>query len=335
MLTFAACAPQTSTQQAVPPPGGADPSGVTVTDAGGNILKVPAPDSKPRIASAYAVSTPFIVALGLSDDVVAINVRSKFWTDAVPALDKAGTVGRGSVDYEKLATYGATALIHRANDPQTAAGAARIGVPTIEISVESLDDIMSTLDLLGAYFHKEERAAEVKDWTVKKFKKIDSIVSKIPENKRESAICFGSSLGRIAGGDMLQSWMIEKAGGIPSAADVENNSQWADVGAERIFAMNPDVIFLTSSTVLQYDVATLKTSENWSEVKAARTGRIYTVPAKLDSWDLPGIACTIGTFYMLHEMYPEHFSAESLQKEVDSYYKFIFGKTFTKTTLGE
>jgi ABC-type Fe3+-hydroxamate transport system substrate-binding protein len=98
--------------------------------------------------------------------------------------------------------------------------------------------------------------------------------------------------------------------------------------------MNPDVIFLTSSTVLEYDENQLKTDPVWSKMKAVSSGKVYRIPAKIDSWDLPGIAPIIGTFFMLHSMYPDHFSEQELQKEIDDYYTFMFGRTFTREYLG-
>ena len=72
------------------------------------------------MASVYAVAVPFIVALGLSDRTVAVNPKTKFWTNADEALSKKSG-GRGVVDLEKLAEYNPTVLIHRSNDPDTVA----------------------------------------------------------------------------------------------------------------------------------------------------------------------------------------------------------------------
>ena len=62
-------------------------------------------------------------------------------------------------------------------------------------------------------------------------------------DRRVTALVMGGELGRVAGGDMLQTYMIEKAGGIPVAKDVTGNRNWASVGVETIFTWNPDVLF--------------------------------------------------------------------------------------------
>jgi iron complex transport system substrate-binding protein len=306
----------------------------TVTDGSGAMLTIPENNTETTLASVYAVSVPFIVALGLSGRVKAINAKSKFWTDNVDALGKAGTVGRGVVDLEALAKLSPDVLIHRSNDPETVEAVSALGIDVLCIKAENLEDIKSTLTLMGEYFGVSERATEVCNWMDTKFAYIDSIVKTIPEDKRVSALAMGGELGRIAGGDMLQSWMIEKAGGICVADGVGKTHNWMDIGVETIFEWNPDFLFCTGSTALSYSVDGLYEDSSWSSVNAIKNGSVYRIPATYDAWDMPGISCVIGTMYMLHEMYPDYFSAEKLQTQIDDYYTFLFGRTFDASYLG-
>ena len=74
--------------------------------------------------------------------------------------------------------------------------------------------------------------------------------------------------------------------------------------------------------------------DSWSAVEAVKTHHFHQIPAKLDSWDIPGVSCVIGTMYMLHKMYPAYFDQEQLEQEVAEYYEFMFGKTFDASYLG-
>lgn len=306
----------------------------TVTDASGAVLAIPENNTETTIASVYAVSVPFIVALGLSGRVKAINVKSKFWTENVDALGKAGSVGRGVVDLEALAKLSPVVLMHRSNDPKTVEAVSALGIDVLCIKAENLDDIKSTLTLMGKYFGVSDRADVVNQWMDTKFAYIDSIVKTIPEDKRVTALTMGGELGRVAGGDMLQSWMIKKAGGKCVADGVGKDHNWFDVGVETIFEWNPDFLFCTGSTALDYSVDGLYEDSSWSSVNAVKNGCVYRIPATYDAWDMPGISCVIGTMYMLHEMYPDYFSAEELQTQIDDYYTFMFGRTFDAAYLG-
>ena len=305
-----------------------------VIDGAGTAHPVPENREAVKIASAYAVSVPFIAALELDDRVLAINVKSRFWTETVEGLADAGSVGRGVVDLEALAEFTPDVLIHRSNDTATVeAVTVKLGIPVFCITVEDYDDIIYTLIIMGDYFGVEQRAKEVCEWLTEKFGIIDDIVMKIPEARRVTALVMGGEPFRVAGSDMLQSWMVEKAGGI-SVVDTTNNRNWADIGVETVFRLDPDFIFCTSSTALNYSVEHLLTDSAWSAMTAVVNKNIYVIPAMIDSWDLPGINAALGTMYMLNKMYPEFFTLEELQHEIDDYYLFMFGKTFDSMYLG-
>ena len=315
-------------------PGREAPTGPTVTDGAGRVLPVPEDGAAERIASVYAASVPFLAALGLTDQVVAVNCKSVFWKRADEHLDAAVSVGRGVVDLEALAACGATVLVHRSNDSATVEAVEKLGLSVVCVSAEDMEGIYRTLELLGTWFGAEDRAREVIGWMGGKFEKIDQIVADIPPEARVSALVMGSELGRVAGGDMLQSWMIEKAGGIPAAAEVENGGNWITVGVETVFRWDPDFLFCTSSSALDYTLDDILEGGAWDAMKAVQAGHVAGIPAKLDSWDMPGIACVPGTFWMLRQMYPDYFTAQELEAEIEEYYMFMFGRTFDPAYLG-
>lgn len=300
-----------------------------ITDGAGRIIDVRSDGAEATIASVYFVAAPFFVVLGISDRVLAVNARNSFWTNADPGLKAAGTVGKGTVDLEKLATYAPTALVHRSNDPQTVEAVQKLGVDVICITVENADDVLTTLDLLGTYFGVSERANEVKAWFNGKLELIDSIVEKIPESERKTALLMGGDRGRVAGSDMLQSWMIEKAGGTPVVSEGVNHN-WIDIGVEKIFSYNPEFLFCTSSAARSYTREELMSDSAWSAMDAVKQDHIFDMPAKMDSWDMPGLSCVLGIMYMLHSMYPDYFSLSDLEDQSDDYYRFMFGRCFDK-----
>ena len=305
-----------------------------ILDGAGRLIDLPHNKEEVTIASVYAVSVPFIEALNLGEQVLAVNLKSNFWKEADPALAKAGTIGRGVVDLEALASYNPGVLIHRSNDNETVEAVERLEIPVLCITVENMADISETLTMMGAYFGREDRAKEVIDWMETKFSVIDEIVSKIPEEDRKTALVLGSEKGRVAASDMLQAWMVEKAGGIYVTQDTEENRNWVNVGVEQVFAWDPEVIFATSSTPLDYSLEDLLEQPTWNAVRAVSSGQVYQIPAKRDSWDIPGVSSVLGTFFMLHKMYPEHYGVDSLNEEISNYYQFMFGKTFDSDALG-
>ena len=300
-----------------------------ITDGANRTVNIYADNKEATVASVYFVATPFFVALKMTDRVLAVNPRTSFWTDADEGLKQAGTVGKGNVDLEKLAQYNPTVLIHRSNDPETIEAVEKIGINTLCITVENADDVINTLTILGKYFAEEENASKAINWFNSKLDLIDSVVKQIPDEEKPTAILTGSKVSRVAGKDMLQSWMIEKAGGKVVVEEYANHN-WVDIGLEKLFEYNPETIFLTSSAARDYDVSDLLSDKTYSSLKAINNNCVFEVPTKLDSWDMPGLSCVLGIMYMLHEMHPNYFSKEELEDQVDDYYRFMFGRCFDK-----
>lgn len=299
----------------------------TIVDGAGRNVGVRQDAKELTAASVYFVAVPFFEALDITNRILAVNARTSFWLKADENLNNAGTVGKGTVDLEKLATYSPDVLVHRSNDSQTVEAVEKLGVDVVCITVENADDVIDTLNLLGKYFGVEENAKEAIEWFNNKLQMIDDIVINIPKEKRKTALLMGGEVGRVAGKDMLQSWMIEKAGGIAVVEEALNHN-WVDIGVEKVFTYNPEYIFVTSSAAKNYDISDLLKDKAFSSLEAIKENNIYEIPTKQDSWDMPGLSCVLGIMYMLHSFYPELFTIEDLEDEVDDYYRFMFGRCF-------
>ena len=298
-----------------------------IIDANNNTVYIRENNKELTIASVYAVAVPFLSALKLTDRVKAINVKSNFWKDVDPNYDNADSIGRGTIDFEKLAKVHPDCVIHRSNDKQVKDKIDKLGIDLISIKVENIDDILYTIEILSKYFGVEDRAELIRNYINNKFSYIDSIVDGIKDDEKKTAILMGGNLGRVAGSDMLQSFMINKAGGKCVVLESKDNN-WIDIGVEKIFKYNPDFIFLTSSTPLNYDADEIYNDNTWSDLNAVKNKNIYQIPTSYDSWDLPGISTVLGTFYMLYKMYPNHFDLNQLRNEINEYYYMMFNQTF-------
>ena len=301
----------------------------SIIDGNGRVHELPEDPSQERIALVYGVATPFMVALDLSDQMVGMNMKTKFWEEAVPTLADVEMVGRGQVDLEALAASGATVLVHRSNDLETVeAVEEKLGIPVIAIDAETLGDMKNSFEMLGKYFGKAERALEINDWMDEKFALIDELTADIPADERTRAVVLGGELGKVAGGDMLQSELLEKAGGTSLSKDIENGRRWSEVGLETLFSWDPVFIFATGSSVLEYRIEDVLTDPTWSDVTAVKLGQFHQIPAGYDSWDMPGVAAPLASMYMMQKMYPDRMTTAELQEQIDEYYMFMFGQTF-------
>ncbi|MBQ9992910.1 MAG: ABC transporter substrate-binding protein [Firmicutes bacterium] len=292
------------------------------------------PKNVETAALIYGPATNFLLALGVADRLVAINATWGFYNLVEPSLERAGTIGRGSLDMEALANYNPDVFIHKASDTRTLEAVEALGIPAVGLWPESIEDIMQTIRVLGETFSVEERAESLIEYYNSKVEKAAKLLESVPMEERKTAIVMGAEVGRVANGTMLQSFMLETAGAENMAKDVVSMQTWPLVGTEKIFEWDPDFIFCSNSNVAEYKVEELLADPTWSELKAVKDGHVLLVPSDTDSWEFPGMASCLGLLWMLSQMYPDVYSEEDFLVEVDAFYEFMYGMTFDREYLG-
>jgi iron complex transport system substrate-binding protein len=130
----------------------------------------------------------------------------------------------------------------------------------------------------------------------------------------------------VAGGDLMQTSIIERAGGQNVA--VQLKGFWPDVSPEQVVAWNPDIIFIgaykTGSTDDFYNNPYLQT------VKAVKEKRIYIFPSNIDWWDYPAPHCVLGILWTAKTLHPDRFADVDMSKVVDEFYLKFLGYSFTE-----
>ncbi|NLL62670.1 MAG: ABC transporter substrate-binding protein [Ruminococcaceae bacterium] len=308
---------------------------ITVTDMSGRKVEIPADTEKNTVGSTYGVVTPFLVTLQMSDRVLATNFKSKSFVRMVDeVIVETGNIGNINLDAEALATFSPDVYICKRSDTEKIEVAAKLGIPAITISAEVPEEVLDAYELLGKIFGVEDRAKEIIDYLNNELDEIDKLVATIPEDKKKTALCMGSELGRVAGSDMLQTMMIERAGGKSVVADIKGDRGWVTIGVEEVFSRDPEFLFVTSSSVLDYTIEKIYKDKAWSGMQAVKKKNVYQVPARIDSWDMPGPGFVLGIYYMMHRMYPDVVNNKMMQEKIDSYYTYLYGKTFTGDEIG-
>ena len=327
VITFSGCG---GGQRSTPPASSAGT--VTVVDMAGRTVEIP--ENIESVATLYGIATSYIIALGKADKVAAAPFTSDFFKMLHPVFETLGTVGRGRLDIEALARLKPDLFIHRADDVDTLNSVQELGIPAIGVAAETRDDITALLSLFGKVFVAVDRADELIAYYGRLLDKARDISKDIPADKRKSAIVMSTRMGSVANGVMLQSLMIETAGGINCAKDVPSTEIWPVVGTETIFGWNPDFIFNTNSSSSRQNVKTLMTDPAWANLTAVKKKQVYLVPSDKDSWEFPGVSSALGSLWMLSTMYPDRFSREQFDAVVREFYKKVYNLDVTPELMG-
>lgn len=305
-------------------------SEMTIVDQAGREVTVKK-DSE-SIALCYRVAIRFLLSLDQGDKIRGIGKSEEFLEELQPSLKDCKDVGKGVVDIEALADLNPDLFFHKASDVEGLEAVEDIGIPAIGIEIETPEEMVVALDLMGKVCGQQEKAQQLIDYYNEQLKEIEKITSKVKNKK--TAIVMGSSIGKIADGTMLQGEMLERAGGINCAADIEATELWPTAGTEQIFNWNPEYIFISNSENAVYDADDILNDKAWSEMKAVKKNNVYVMPAEKDSWEFPGVVSVLGIYYMIHTMYPELVSDEQLETKVNELYELSYGRTFDREELG-
>lgn len=305
---------------------------LTIVDQAGREVTVKK-DSQ-SIALCYRVVIRFLLSLDQGDKIKGIGKSEPFLEELQPSLADCMDVGQGVADIEALAELKPDLFFHKASDVETLEAVEKIGIPSVGIEVETPEDMIVALKIMGRVCGAEEKADKLIECYDASIAKAEKLTADIPEGKKKTAIVMGTSIGKVADGSMLQGEMLERAGAVNCAADLEATELWPTAGTEQIFEWNPEYIFITGSESAVYGADEIYKSKAWSEIKAVKNRNVYVMPAEQDSWEFPGIVSSLGTEYMIHVMYPELLSDEQLEEDVNKLYELSYGRTFDREELG-
>ena len=331
LLSFTAC-------KAAEETAGNDQDTIVIVDMLGREVNVPADTQSSTVASSYGVATPFLATLGISDRVLACNFKNKgFYRKCDEVIINAGSVGTTvTLDQEALAAYDPDIYICKISDQPKIDIATTLGIPSLTLSAETPEEVMQAYEMLGKALGAEERAAEINEYIQSQLDEIDELAKTIPDDSKVTALCMGSQFSRVAGEDMLQTIMLQRVGAKTVVDGIvgEEERYWADCGVEKVFELDPDYIFVTSSAVLDFTMDDFYTDAAFSALTAVKSKNIYQIPAKMDSWDIPGPGFVLAMYYMMHCMYPELVSTDMMQEKTDEFYSKLYGRTFTGDEIG-
>lgn len=305
---------------------------LTVVDQAGREVTV---KKDPRsIALCYRVVIRFLLSLDQGDKITGIGKSEPFLEELQPSLADAADVGKGVADIEALAQLAPDLFIHKASDVKTLEAVENIGIPAVGIEVETPEDMVTALDLLGKVCGAEEKAKALIDDYNARIRASEELTARLTDAEKPSAIVMGTSIGKVADGTMLQGRILELAGATNCAADLEATELWPTAGTEQIFAWNPEYIFITNSESAVYSAKDLLKDPTWAEVTAVKNGNVYEMPAEADSWEFPGAVSALGIDYMMHVMHPELLDDETLEQHVSEFYELSYGRSFERDELG-
>jgi iron complex transport system substrate-binding protein len=249
---------------------GANAEAVTVRDALGRAVRLPAPPQ--RIVTIFASNTEMIAALGLSDRIVGIEAFTRYPPDVLGKPLVGGRLGF-SVDAvvrqrpDLVVVTPARQAAHQLVDPME-----RIGVPVIVLQQRNVAEVFANIRLLGRATGMPQRGDDVAAGLQAR---IDDVERRVAGRERPRAIMI---TGRVGNGLLLVARPRTYTGDAIALAGgrigFPGDGLLAQVSPEAVLNADPDVLLFAGS---KRDLDELISRPGWRDLRAVRTQRAHAV----------------------------------------------------------
>lgn len=310
---------------------------ITITDVTGRVITLDKPAGK--ILGTHNPSLNTGIVLGGGDKYIAgfgnKNMADKLYDYVMKDYDGIVQIGKGSnINFETVATLGKNnvAILPERFKNQVQQYE-NIGVKAIVAlpNSESFDTIKNSLTIVGKALGEDDKAKKINTFIDRTISETKTLAAKA--KTKPSVIFLGSSNPfSVASTSMIQTDIIEMAGGTNAVKGLNVKGAFADVNIEQIIVWNPEIIWVPKYA--SYTVESLLNDPKWSSIKAVKNKAVYVFPSDLEPWDYPTASAVLGISWGLHSLHPELYSLNDLMENADEFYNLVYGKRFTPEQLG-
>lgn len=285
-------------------------SAKTITDDYGRVVVVP-----DTITKIYAASPPITMSvLAFNPDLVAalnssFNEAQREYVGS--AFDKkvvGGFMGQGNTpNFEILSSVNPDVIImwgRMRGYEKILSKFEKLGIPVLLVKNESIYDTIKQFELLGNLTNNKARADELMAYTQKSLTLIESLQSKLKEQK-SVRYYFAQGIDGL-NSECEGSFHLEpfKFAGAKNALDCRMSSNYGmeKISIETILLSNPDVIVAMESTFTE----SVSQNPQFKNIKAVKDGKVFTVPSIPFNYISrpPSFMRLLGIRWLIHSFYP-------------------------------
>lgn len=299
-------------------------SPISLTDQMGREVTLDAPAEK--IVSCYYVSSYALLALDLADNIVGIENKAdtralySYSAPEVVSLPAVGTMKEANL--EQIAALDPDLVIMPKKLSESAETLSDLGFNVILVSPENHEQLCDMISLLGEACGATERADMLISYYDTQMTALSTLTA--DTNYPTVYMCGNSSYLTTAPADMYQSSLIDLAGGVNVAADLDGD-YWTEISYETLLTYDPDVIVIPSGA--DYTADDIAEDAQLSSLTAVQNGAIYEMPSDLDEWDSPIPSGILGAMWLTSVLHPDRYTEESFIEDATSFYETFYGFT--------
>lgn len=294
---------------------------MTITDQLGREVTI---EKEPeRIVSGYYISTSTLLALDETSHLVGIEnsadkrpVYAKV-DENLLTLPAMGTVK--TFDIEKCMTLSADLVVLPFKLSNIAKTLEDLNIPVIYVMPESQQLLEEMILLLGKVTNNEKQAKNLVTFMQDTLEDISETIKN--EEKPRVYLSGNSSLLQTSGEKMFQHTLIENAGGINVAENLED-TYWAEVSYEQILTWDPEYIILASDAT--YSVEDVLNNEYLKTCTAIKNKNVFKLPNDIECFDSPLPSSVLGVSYLTSILHEDVYNHASYTNTREAFYEKFY-----------
>lgn len=259
-----------------------------------------------RIVSMAPSLTEIVFALGLGDRVVGVSDFCDYPPEALEK-PKVGAVVNPNMEAIVALNPDLVLALPNATHESLFRSLRQLGINVVTIRNDRLEDLFTTIRVIGEETSTQQAAKEMADMLQAKFSAIREKMAGRP--RRKVMFIVGVDPLFVAGKGTFIDELISIAGGTNIAGD--SLARYPQIGIEQVVSKAPDVILYTSLNFELTPEQIAAAKKLWSpypSIPAVRDDRIHGLVA--DYVTLPGPRLVIGIEEMARAIHPEAFEHE-------------------------
>jgi iron complex transport system substrate-binding protein len=248
---------------------------VTVTDALGRIVTVPAPPT--RIITIFSSNTEIAAALGLTDRIVGIEAFTRFPPEVRDKPLVGGRLGF-SVDQvvaqrpDLVVVTPARQAVHQLVDPME-----RLGIPVLVLTHRSVNEVFGNMRLLGRLVGVKARAETRIAALVSRLDHVARAVqTALADSPRPSAVMI---TGQAGFGNLLAvrpgTYTADAMTRAGLRLSLDGPRALPQLSPEAILRADPDILLFAGT---EAQAKAFFAEPGWASARAVREGRVHAVP---------------------------------------------------------
>ena len=310
----------------------------TISDHAGRSLQIPTANKLERIYFTSALAQIFVFSLAPElQGGTGLNFTKQeleYLPEGTNKLKYMGSLsGGGEIDREMLLAERIQLVFSVSGQPLTASDIDEAdklqrmtNIPVVCVD-GSFNNIIEAYRFMGDVMGREQRAQELGLFLEKIYNDVTAAVADVKDSERVPLYYAEGPFGLATEPDISQhalTFEVAKARNV-AAVELSAGIGMTTVSLEAVMKWDPEVIVAWDDVIRGGADEIIRTKREWSNIRAVRNGRVYTMPNAPFAWcdRPPGVNRFLGIQWVANILYPDKYSVDMVQ-EVKAFYKTMY-----------